>query len=57
MPAIRISAIRIPAVAPVPYRRLAAVAAFLLGAIVVTGATVRLTSSGLGCPTWPKCTA
>ncbi|MGH3416051.1 MAG: COX15/CtaA family protein, partial [Actinocrinis sp.] len=25
-------------------------------AIVVTGATVRLTSSGLGCPTWPKCT-
>lgn len=50
-------AIRIPAVAPVPYRRLAAVAAFLLGAIVVTGATVRLTSSGLGCPAWPKCTA
>jgi len=25
-------------------------------AIVVTGAIVRLTSSGLGCPTWPKCT-
>jgi cytochrome c oxidase assembly protein subunit 15 len=24
--------------------------------IVVTGATVRLTGSGLGCPTWPKCT-
>jgi heme a synthase len=24
--------------------------------IVVTGAAVRLTSSGLGCPTWPKCT-
>lgn len=24
-------------------------------AIVVTGAIVRLTSSGLGCPTWPKC--
>lgn len=23
--------------------------------IVVTGAIVRLTSSGLGCPTWPKC--
>ncbi|GAA1712149.1 COX15/CtaA family protein [Fodinicola feengrottensis] len=23
--------------------------------IVVTGATVRLTGSGLGCPTWPKC--
>ncbi|MFI5933531.1 heme A synthase [Actinoplanes sp. NPDC051494] len=25
-------------------------------ALVVTGAAVRLTSSGLGCPTWPKCT-
>lgn len=24
-------------------------------AIVVTGAIVRVTSSGLGCPTWPKC--
>ena len=24
--------------------------------LVVTGAAVRLTSSGLGCPTWPKCT-
>jgi len=23
--------------------------------IVLTGATVRLTSSGLGCPTWPEC--
>lgn len=25
--------------------------------IVFTGAAVRLTGSGLGCPTWPKCTA
>jgi heme a synthase len=25
-------------------------------AIVVTGGAVRLTSSGLGCPTWPSCT-
>ncbi|WP_433385176.1 COX15/CtaA family protein [Actinoplanes sp. CA-142083] len=24
--------------------------------LVVTGAAVRLTDSGLGCPTWPKCT-
>jgi heme a synthase len=24
--------------------------------LVVTGAAVRLTGSGLGCPTWPKCT-
>lgn len=25
--------------------------------IVVTGGVVRLTGSGLGCPTWPKCTS
>ncbi len=25
-------------------------------AIVVTGGVVRLTASGLGCPTWPRCT-
>src|SRR3954464_5809769 len=26
------------------------------GLIVVTGGLVRLTGSGLGCPTWPECT-
>jgi heme a synthase len=26
------------------------------GAIVLTGGAVRLTGSGLGCPTWPRCT-
>ncbi|CAI9414989.1 COX15/CtaA family protein [Nocardioides sp. T2.26MG-1] len=26
------------------------------GALVVTGGVVRLTGSGLGCPTWPRCT-
>ena len=25
-------------------------------AIVITGGAVRLTGSGLGCPTWPECT-
>ena len=30
--------------------------AIALGAIVVTGGGVRLSDSGLGCPTWPKCT-
>ena len=25
--------------------------------LVITGGLVRLTGSGLGCPTWPKCTA
>jgi cytochrome c oxidase assembly protein subunit 15 len=29
---------------------------FLQCALVVTGGAVRLTGSGLGCPTWPECT-
>lgn len=29
---------------------------FLQGALIVTGGTVRVTGSGLGCPTWPECT-
>jgi heme a synthase len=28
---------------------------FLQGALVITGGAVRLTGSGLGCPTWPEC--
>ena len=39
-------------------RALSPASAFLLfsqSAIVVTGGAVRLTSSGLGCPTWPEC--
>lgn len=33
------------------------VACFFIAAIIVTGASVRVTGSGLGCTTWPKCTA
>jgi len=29
---------------------------FMQMAIVVTGGAVRITGSGLGCPTWPECT-
>jgi cytochrome c oxidase assembly protein subunit 15 len=29
---------------------------FLQSALVVTGGAVRLSGSGLGCPTWPECT-
>ncbi len=29
---------------------------FLQSTLVVTGGAVRLTGSGLGCPTWPRCT-
>ncbi len=40
---------------PVQYRRLTYVALGALALIVLTGAAVRLTDSGLGCPDWPRC--
>jgi cytochrome c oxidase assembly protein subunit 15 len=44
------------AVSPVVFRRVAFAAVGMLILIVATGATVRLTGSGLGCPHWPTCT-
>ena len=35
---------------------LATLLLFLQSALIVTGGAVRLTGSGLGCPTWPECT-
>ncbi len=43
-------------VSPSVVSRVAFVNAVANGLIVVTGGAVRLTGSGLGCPTWPKCT-
>jgi cytochrome c oxidase assembly protein subunit 15 len=43
-------------VSPVVFRRIALAAVAVLILIVATGATVRLTGSGLGCPEWPTCT-
>ena len=43
-------------VSPVAFRRVAFAAVGVLILIVATGATVRLTGSGLGCPHWPTCT-
>src|SRR2546423_5152897 len=40
---------------PAQYAIVAYVALGALTLIVLTGAAVRLTGSGLGCPTWPKC--
>ena len=42
-------------VTPERYTRIALVALVLLCVIVVTGALVRLTGSGLGCEDWPRC--
>jgi heme a synthase len=38
-------------------RRLAMLSLIGQTVLVVTGGAVRLTSSGLGCPTWPRCTS
>jgi cytochrome c oxidase assembly protein subunit 15 len=37
------------------YRRVCLFGVWALGFIIVTGAAVRLTGSGLGCPDWPTC--
>ncbi|WP_052032581.1 COX15/CtaA family protein [Streptomyces viridochromogenes] len=42
--------------APGTVQRAALSALVMSVVIVVTGGAVRLTGSGLGCPTWPKCT-
>ena len=44
-------------VSPKRFQRLTFAAIWSLAAIMVTGAAVRLTGSGLGCPDWPTCGA
>jgi cytochrome c oxidase assembly protein subunit 15 len=41
---------------PTTLRRLALTSIIANVLIVITGGAVRLTGSGLGCPTWPRCT-
>lgn len=45
------------ALTPAQYRRVTGFALAFIAAIVVTGAAVRLTESGLGCETWPNCSS
>ena len=51
--------LRLVDVLPLPSLRtqriIAAAVVFTQGGIAVTGAIVRVTASGLGCPTWPQC--
>jgi len=42
-------------ISPHRYAQVTLVALAALALIVLTGAAVRLTGSGLGCPDWPKC--
>ena len=46
---------RLPATPPGLMRGLAMAAVVGQAGIAVTGAVVRVTGSGLGCPTWPQC--
>jgi len=46
---------RLPKITPERYALIARIALVMLTLIVLTGAAVRVTGSGLGCPTWPRC--
>jgi cytochrome c oxidase assembly protein subunit 15 len=46
---------RLPTLTARQYERVTLVALVLLFLIVLTGAAVRLTGSGLGCTNWPRC--
>lgn len=59
MPRIRarLRAVLRSPIRPETYRIITVAALVALAAIVVTGAAVRLTDSGMGCTTWPNCEA
>jgi cytochrome c oxidase assembly protein subunit 15 len=48
---------RLPRLSPRGFRVVAAGAVWALTLTIISGAAVRLTGSGLGCPDWPNCTA
>ncbi len=48
--------VQLPPASAATVRRLAVASVVANTGIVLTGSVVRLTGSGLGCPTWPSCT-
>ncbi|WP_427169728.1 COX15/CtaA family protein [Arthrobacter sp. 92] len=48
---------KLPVTVDSTVRRLALLSLIGQTVLVVTGGAVRLTASGLGCPTWPRCTS
>ncbi len=50
-----IGPVRLPRLSPRAYQRITLLALVALVFIIVTGAAVRLTGSGLGCSDWPTC--
>jgi cytochrome c oxidase assembly protein subunit 15 len=55
--AVRRLASVVLAPSPVTMRRIALAGVLASAGIILTGAAVRLSQSGLGCPDWPNCTA
>ena len=53
---VNLASMSLRAASPRTVRRLALASLVANSAIVVTGGAVRLTASGLGCPTFPRCT-
>ncbi|SKB27367.1 COX15/CtaA family protein [Maribacter arcticus] len=39
----------------IQFRKIAKVSLFLVYLVIIAGAVVRMTGSGMGCPDWPKC--
>ena len=56
LPPSQLPGFLLPVGGPAALRRWAMASLVANILIVVTGALVRLTASGLGCPTWPRCT-
>lgn len=48
---------KLPTAVTPAIRRLSIASLLGQGVLIVSGGVVRVTGSGLGCPTWPKCTA
>jgi cytochrome c oxidase assembly protein subunit 15 len=54
-PSLPSPTVRLPRISPARYHQITGVTLVALVFIVVTGAAVRLTGSGLGCSQWPAC--
>ncbi|WP_373418186.1 heme A synthase [Arthrobacter sp. BF1] len=55
--ALRTFAQKLPTTITPAIKRLSVASLIGQGILIISGGVVRVTGSGLGCPTWPKCTA
>jgi cytochrome c oxidase assembly protein subunit 15 len=54
-PVTAVPRLRVPRVSPTGFRTVCALALAAILIVTISGATVRLTGSGLGCENWPRC--